>query len=59
MPSLDATEEECIADFTIRKDTRLDFPGACSLNFEGELYNLIILHLIKLFGEDFFFYRRP
>jgi len=35
MPSLDATEEECIADFTIRKDARLDFPGACSLYFDG------------------------
>ena len=35
MPSLDATEEECIADFTIRKETRLDFPGACSLYFDG------------------------
>ena len=35
LPSLDATEEECIADFTLRKETRLDFPGACSLYFEG------------------------
>jgi len=35
MPSLDATEEECITDFTLRKETRLDFPGACSLYFDG------------------------
>ena len=35
MPSLDATEEECIADFTLRKEIRLDFPGACSLYFDG------------------------
>jgi len=35
MLSLDATEEECIADLTMRKETRLDFPGACSLYFES------------------------
>jgi len=35
MPSLDSSEEQCIADFNLRKKTRLDFPGACSLYFEG------------------------
>jgi hypothetical protein len=35
MPSLDSSELQCIADFNLRKKTRLDFPGACSLNFQS------------------------
>ena len=50
MPSLDATEEECIADFTIRKENRLDFPGACSLNFEGVMQ--IILSELLAWDSD-------
>ena len=29
------TEEECLADFVIRKKTRLQYPGACSLEFQS------------------------
>ena len=50
MPLLDATEKECIADFTIRKETRLDFPGACSLNFEGVMQ--IILSELLAWDSD-------
>ena len=35
LPSLKCSEEECIADFVIRKKTRLEYPGACSLEFQS------------------------
>jgi len=35
MPSLDAGEGVCIKDFTERKEIRLEYPGACSLNFQS------------------------
>jgi hypothetical protein len=31
LPLLTCSEEECLADFVIRKKTRLKYPGACSL----------------------------
>ena len=48
MPSLDSSEEQCIADFNLRKKTRLDFPGACSLNFQS----VIQIVLEVLLGWD-------
>ena len=35
LPSLKCSEEDCIADFVIRKETRLKYPGACSLEFQS------------------------
>jgi hypothetical protein len=32
---LKCSEEDCIADFVIRKETRLKYPGACSLEFQS------------------------
>ena len=29
------SEEDCIADFILRRDTRLKYPGACSLEFQS------------------------
>jgi hypothetical protein len=35
LPSLKCSEEDCIADFVIRRETRLKYPGACSLEFQS------------------------
>lgn len=35
------SEEDCIADFVIRKNTRLKYPGACSLEFQNVMQILI------------------
>ena len=35
MPSLKYSEEDCIADFVMRKNARLNYPGACSLEFQN------------------------
>jgi len=32
---LRCSEEDCIADFALRKETRLKYPGACSLEFQS------------------------
>jgi hypothetical protein len=32
---LKCSEEDCIADFILRRDTRLKYPGACSLEFQS------------------------
>jgi len=37
LPSIDAEEKDCIADFTLRKKIRLDSPGACSLNYQSAI----------------------
>jgi len=50
MPSLDSTENQCIADFNLRKETRLDFPGACSLNFQSVMQ--IILEVLIGWDPD-------
>ena len=33
--SLKCTEDECLADFVLRKNARLDNPGACSIEFQS------------------------
>ncbi len=33
LPSLKCSDQECIADFQLQKDIRLNHPGACSLEF--------------------------
>ena len=35
LPSLKGSEEDCIADFVLRKDARISYPGACSLDFQS------------------------
>jgi len=35
LPSLKGSEEDCIADFMLRKDARISYPGACSLEFQS------------------------
>ena len=39
------SEEDCIADFIIRKETRLKYPGACSLEFQSvmDIFTTILL----------------
>ncbi len=33
LPSLKGSEEDCLADFDLRRDARMNNPGACSLEF--------------------------
>ena len=35
LPKLDFTEEECLVNLQFRKKTRLQYPGACSLEFQS------------------------
>jgi hypothetical protein len=35
LPSLKCSDQECIADFQLQKDIRLNHPGACSLEFKN------------------------
>ncbi len=35
LPLLKGSEEDCIADFVLRKDARISHPGACSLEFQS------------------------
>ena len=39
------SEDNCIADFVIRKETRLKYPGACSLEFQSvmDIFTTILL----------------
>lgn len=48
MPSIDCEENECIADFQIRKRTRLNYPGACAIEYESIVQ--IVINI--LFGWD-------
>ena len=35
LPSLKCSEEDCLADFLLRRDARMKNPGACSLEFQN------------------------
>ncbi len=35
LPNLKYSEENCLADFVLRRDTRMKYPGACSLEFQS------------------------
>ena len=35
LPSLKCSEEDCITDFVLRRDTRMKYPGSCSLEFQS------------------------
>ena len=43
LPDLDCSKGDCIADFNLRKKTRLTYPGACSLEYQN---------IIKIVIED-------
>ena len=48
LPNLDCSEAECLADFRLHKKIRLDYPGACSLEFQSLMQILVD----KLFNWD-------
>ncbi len=35
LPNLKCSEEDCLADFGLQRDTRLKYPGACLLEFQS------------------------
>ncbi len=35
LPNLKCSEEDCLADFVFWRDTRIKYPGACSLEFQS------------------------
>ena len=35
LPLLKGSEEDCIANFVLRKDARISYPSACSLEFQS------------------------
>jgi hypothetical protein len=35
LPDLKSSDEDCLADFVLRRDTRIRYPGACSLEFQS------------------------
>ncbi len=46
LPSLKCSEENCLADFVLRKDVRLNNPGACSLEFQSVM-QILTEHMLK------------
>ena len=48
LPELGCTDEICITDFKLQKKARLEFPGACSLEYQ----NIVQILIHKLFGWD-------
>ncbi len=46
LPSLKCSEEDCLADFVLRKDARLNNPGACSLEFQSVM-QILTAHMLK------------
>ncbi len=35
LPNLKCSEEDCLTDFVLRRDMRMKYPGACSLEFQS------------------------
>ncbi len=35
LPNLKYSEEDCLADFVLQRDTRMKYPGACPLEFQS------------------------
>jgi hypothetical protein len=46
LPLLKCSEEDCLADFVLRKDARLNNLGACSLEFQSFM-QILIEHMLK------------
>ena len=47
VPSVDCSESECFADFTLRQNKRLRYPGACSIYYQS-----VIQAVYELLGWD-------
>jgi hypothetical protein len=43
---LKCSEEDCLADFALSKDARLNNPGACSLEFQSVM-QILTEHMLK------------
>ncbi len=43
---LKCSEEDCLADFVLRKDEKLNNPGACSLEFQSVM-QILTEHMLK------------
>jgi hypothetical protein len=43
---LKCSEEDCLADFVLRRDARLNNPGACSLEFQSVM-QILTKHMLK------------
>ena len=41
LPSLQCTEDDCLANFVLQKDIRLKNPGACSIEFQSVMQILM------------------
>ena len=48
MLSLDCSDEDCVQDFLLRRDARIRYPGACSLEYQS----VVQIALKVLFGWD-------
>jgi hypothetical protein len=46
LPPLKGSEEDCLADFVLHRDARINNPGACSLEFQSVM-QLLMECLIK------------
>ncbi len=46
LPLSKCSEEDCLADFALRKDARLNNPGACSLEFQSVM-QILTEHMLK------------
>ena len=44
--SLKGSEEDCIANFVLRKDARINYPRACSLEFQS-IMQILTERLLK------------
>ena len=43
VPAADCSDAECIADFEVRARTRLKYPGACSLYYQGAIQKVFAM----------------
>jgi hypothetical protein len=50
LPLLKCSEEDCLADFVLRKDARLNNPGACSLEFQSVM-QILTEHMLKWYTK--------
>ncbi len=48
MLPLDCSDEDCVQDFLLRRDARITYPGACSLEYQS----VVQIALKVLFGWD-------
>jgi hypothetical protein len=46
LPFLKGSKEDCLANFVLRKDARINNPGACSLEFQSVM-QVLTEHLLN------------